>query len=154
LEPPIEVVYLESIQELPSILLKQAPYFTLLLACDASSLADDEILHNLKPLVDVGLVYASAWGPDCSRVHDLVDHIVVLNEFAGDERDYFLMTTWHSHESLEDTTWYFKMCVLPSEQHAFDNFSRVAVAIGNRDWADVIQRSLDKIADGRWEYDD
>jgi hypothetical protein len=153
-EPPIEVVYLESIHELPSILPKQAPYFTLLIACNASLLSDTEIVRSLGPLVERGLVYLCTWGEDCERVHDLADHIIVVNELEGVEEDYLVMTTWHKNDSLEKTTWYFKECALPSEHHVFDNFSCVAVAIGNKDWVDVIQRSLEKIADGRWEYDD
>jgi hypothetical protein len=153
-EPTIEVLRLGSIHELPSILPRQTRYFTLLLACDASGLSDRDIICSVEPLVKRGLVYFSAWGQDCERVHDLVDQIVVRGDLEGVEEDYLLMTTWHRDKPLEDATWYFEECALPSEPHVFGNFSRIAVAVGNKDWADIIEQCLRRIEDGTWEYND
>jgi hypothetical protein len=103
-ETAIEVLPLGSIHELPSIPPRQSRYFTLLLACDASVLSDGDMICGVEPLVKRGLVYLSAWGQDCERVHDLVDQIVVRADLEGVEEDDLLMTTWHTDEPLEDAT--------------------------------------------------
>src|SRR4051812_47720858 len=60
-------------------------------------------------LLGAGCLYMMAWGPNCSSWDDSVD-IANLEEFAYGEipDDRFVMTTWHSNESLRDVFWFSK----------------------------------------------
>jgi hypothetical protein len=58
-------------------------------------------------LVEAGCLYMMAWGPNCSTWGDSMDWSNVLafqNQEIPDEK--FVMTTWHSDESLESVFWF------------------------------------------------
>jgi hypothetical protein len=46
-----------------------------------------------------GVVLVCVFGPDCERVHDVIDELVV-GDASDDSR--FLMTSWHTDETLEE----------------------------------------------------
>lgn len=48
--------------------------FVCLLAWGAAGAPDDVVSRVAKRLPDAGARYVCAWGSDCERVHDLVDH--------------------------------------------------------------------------------
>lgn len=60
-------------------------------------------------LVESGCLYMMAWGPGCSSWDDTVD-MANLEEFDyGDiPEDRFVMTTWHTDESLAYVFWFAK----------------------------------------------
>lgn len=60
-------------------------------------------------IVRSGCLYMMAWGANCSSWDDSVD-IANLEEFKFGEipEDRFIMTTWHSDESLAEVFWYAK----------------------------------------------
>lgn len=55
--------------------------------------------HNalLNRLVDEKLLLFCAVGKDCELWHDIMDEIFVGD---GEERDFFMITTWHTDETL------------------------------------------------------
>jgi hypothetical protein len=62
-------------------------------------------------LVASGCLYALAWGVDCEAWHDDVDHANLTEFDYGDiPDDRFVMTTWHSKQSLSDTFWDAGQC--------------------------------------------
>ncbi len=89
-----------------------SPHFSCLLVCDARSWSDEIILAAADHLLDRGLAYFCAWGPDCERVHDLVDDAILRSEvdgpnyLHGDDERYPVLTTWHSEETLDEALWY------------------------------------------------
>ena len=54
----------------------------------------------LRNLIDSKVLLFSAVGKDCALWHDIMDELFVGN---GDiERDFFMITTWHNNETLDD----------------------------------------------------
>ena len=60
-------------------------------------------------LVRSGCLYMMSWGRSCSSWDDSVD-FANLNQFDYGEipEDKFVMTTWHTNESLEEVFWFAK----------------------------------------------
>jgi hypothetical protein len=116
--------------------------FVCLSAMNASSIRTDELLAFCSRLIDLGCAYYCAWGPDCERVHDIMDELVV-----GDNppETYIgcLMTTWHAKESLAETVDFFLTCTVPDEEYAPAGCSYgLAVAIGSANWARQIEQHV------------
>ena len=51
--------------------------FVCLCAVDASSVPSDELSAFCSQLIDLGCAYFCVWGPDCERVHDTMDRLVI-----------------------------------------------------------------------------
>jgi hypothetical protein len=58
-------------------------------------------------LVRSGCLYFIAWGDECEAWHDSADDANIA-EFEGGEipDNRFVMTTWHSSESLSEALWF------------------------------------------------
>ena len=57
-------------------------------------------------LVDSGCRYMLAWGPDCTTWDDSVDYASIIKHLPEETPDSdFVMTTWHSDQTLEDVFW-------------------------------------------------
>src|SRR4051794_40036211 len=62
-------------------------------------------------LVHSGCLYAVTWGLDCEEWHDSVDDANLTAFDYGDiPDDRFVMTTWHSKESLGEAFWFAGQC--------------------------------------------
>ena len=60
-------------------------------------------------LIQSGCLYMMAWGRGCSSWDDSVDlSNVEAFDFADIPDDQFVMTTWHSDESLAEVLWFSK----------------------------------------------
>jgi len=59
----------------------------------------------LNLLIDEKILLFCAAGKDCELWHDIMDELFVG---FGEERDFFMMTTWHTDESLEDVIGFAK----------------------------------------------
>ena len=107
---------------------------------DATALAAAELGEFCRHLLRSGCAYLCTWGPDCERVHDVMDQAVV-GENPPDTYLGCVMTTWHEKESLIDALEYFFDCTLPDSnlrarrlRLGFDHFGRV-VLLGRGDRA-------------------
>lgn len=122
-----------------------SPHFACLLACDARRWSDQIVLAAARYLLDRGLAYFCAWGPDCERVHDLVDDAILRRELdgpnylQGDDDKYPVMTTWHSEETLDDALSYLLVVAQPHEVYEATCKSRLAISIGNDEWGSEIE---------------
>jgi hypothetical protein len=108
--------------------------FVCLCAIDASSISSDALSGFCSQLVDRGCAYFCAWGPDCERLHDIMDRRVI-----GDNppETYIgcLMTTWHARESLAEAVDFFLTCTVPDDEYAPEGCPfGLAVVIGSPDW--------------------
>jgi hypothetical protein len=114
--------------EFPDRLLLSSPRFACLLAWDASKFSVDVVGRLARKLLDSGAVYICVWGPDCERVHDIIDE-----EGVGPNpppiADRVVMTTWHANERLAEAIWYVLHCY-PDEAYATGCDSTLGVAIG------------------------
>jgi hypothetical protein len=99
-------LYLSAIAEWPARLAEPEPCFVLFLALDASELASEVVRAFADKIAAQGVGYVCAWGPDCSRVHDIFDFALdVDNEELrreADENDATVMTSWHEDEDLDE----------------------------------------------------
>jgi hypothetical protein len=74
------------------------------------------------------------WGPDCQRVHDIIDEMSEPGNDVGVPEDSCIMTTWHDSEPLREALWFFLVNSWPDEH--YENSTRVALAIsvGSSEW--------------------
>jgi hypothetical protein len=116
--------------------------FTCLCAMDASGVSVDDIAALLERLLILGCAYLCAWGPDCDRVHDIMDEIVVGDNPPDTDRG-LVMTTWHTHDTFEETLWFLEQCTFPAEDK-FPNGADLALilCIGNSDLPQAVRDYL------------
>ena len=72
---------------------------------------EDSFRHQLsRSLVDSGCLYTMAWGLDCSLWDDSVDY-ANIEKFGdgGIPDDQFVMTTWHTDDTLEEVVRFAKI---------------------------------------------
>jgi hypothetical protein len=94
-------------------------------------------------IVPIGLCYFCAWGPDCERVHDLFDQVIIPFEIsAQNPLQKLIMTTWHERESLRKAAWFFQNCAWPSEAKLQDDVEWVAISVKNMLWRNKISDTL------------
>lgn len=142
--PVLQILSIDSIEELPNSLTRKSKYFTLLLAWNAPENAQNDLAELLAPIVRSGLAYFCAWGERCEQVHDAIDDSFIEHELEDGEAYPFLMTTWHQEESLEEAFWFFRMVAVPTENFVLANLERFAVAVGNPQWAHEMTANLSK----------
>jgi hypothetical protein len=53
----------------------------------------------LNELIDKKILLFCTVGKDCELWHDVMDEFYVGN---GDERDFLMLTTWHTDQTLEE----------------------------------------------------
>src|SRR5215471_3164812 len=100
-------------ESVPAQLNKLSGKFILLIAVDGTKLTDDQVINVAQNLINLGLCYLCVWGPDCERIHDLFDQVIVqLNPHESCRT--VIMTTWHD-EPLSEAVWYFRNCAWPAE---------------------------------------
>ena len=64
-----------------------------------------------KALVEAGCLHTLAWGIDCSAWDDSVDWAFLEFHDVNDcPEDQFVMTTWHTDETLEEIVEFAKHC--------------------------------------------
>jgi hypothetical protein len=62
-------------------------------------------------IVRSGCLYMMAWGQDCSSWDDSVDYATLRKfDFSEVPDDEFVMTTWHSDDTLDDVFEYDLLC--------------------------------------------
>jgi hypothetical protein len=120
----------------------QKQQFACLCVIDASSIESHELSAFCSRLIDLGCAYFCTWGPDCERVHDIMDEQVIgRNPPATDVG--CLVTTWHAKESLAEAVDFFLTCTEPDEEYAPAGCGHgLAVVVGSTDWATNIERHL------------
>jgi hypothetical protein len=116
--------------------------FVLLLACDARQIKDSVITDFANLMIDRGIAYLCAWGPDCERVHDLFDLTYVMREIGEERRYPHVMTTWHDAESLDEALWFMLFSAYPDEAFADTCGFDLAVSVANDEWGAHIQKRL------------
>jgi len=132
---------LRAIDDFPKGLQLPSPHFALFLAWDARGVPGPTVVELAAIVLDRGLAYLCAWGPDCERVHDLFDEVGSRRD-PGATEETVIMTTWHEDESLDESLWYFLNCALPAEAYLNSCKSWLAVCVGNDEWARTIEMRL------------
>jgi hypothetical protein len=126
-------------EDIPGTLGLPSPYFVCLIAWDATGASDEAVRSVAEKLVGAGCVYACCWGPDCERVHDMIDRIDVERDPGADR---VVMTTWHGRDSLARALWFFLNLTQPDPAYEAGCGCSVAISIGSEQWAAQIQSAL------------
>lgn len=117
--------------------------FICLMAWDARGVSDEAIRRIAARLLDEGAVYLCCWGPDCERVHDLVDAVDIARNPSCEP---VVMTTWHAREPLSDAIWFALNCAYPDVGYEEGCRSVLAISIGNVAWSAEIRAALSRDA--------
>lgn len=137
-------VAIDSPSELSSQLGLPAGNVACLLAWDARGVSAEAVSSLVAPLLRAGASYFVCWGPDCERVHDIIDELASEpdNEF-GIPEDSCIMTTWHDSERLRDALWFFLVNSCPDKNYENSTRAALAIAVGSGEWAAEICKALD-----------
>ena len=110
-------------------------------AMDARSMSADEIGNIANWALAQGAVYLCAWGPDCERVHDIIDE-VACNRNPDETDEDVIMTTWHEDQALDEALWFAVNNAFPAGAYEETCKTLVAIAIGSQDWGSQIAKNL------------
>lgn len=131
--------------EVPSRLALPAGNFVCLLAWDARKVPDRAVIELATRLLGAGACYFVCWGPDCERVHDLIDDVICAAEAAVEVlTDSVIMTTWHDTEPLDEAIFYFLINTWPAEDYEESTHSALAIILGSPLWAAEVAAALDE----------
>jgi hypothetical protein len=82
-ERELFMIEIDRIDQLPADLHLPCRYFACLLAWDATEVSADTIRSVGQKLIGQGAAHFCLWGPDCERVHDLIDELEARRESAN-----------------------------------------------------------------------
>jgi hypothetical protein len=131
-----------SLDNMPENLQLPSKRFVCLLAMDARGLGVNLISALAEKLLNAGCVYFCCWGPDCERVHDIVDDVIVDKGVTPISWGH-VMTTWHSNDSLQEAVEFFLWLAAPNTTHAAHCASALALRVGND--FDVVELELEVV---------
>ena len=106
-------------------------YFAALIVGDATSVSVQEIGQLARSLLDAGCVYFCCWGPDCERVHDVIDEEYASDGITVHDDESTIMTTWHNGDSLEEAVWFALNSAFPDDRFFEECRAVVAICIGD-----------------------
>ena len=125
----------------PENLRNCCPHYICFIVGDASKTADQQIYSFIEQLLQKGMVYMCAWGPDCERVHDIADSVIIEKELECDVQNT-IMTTWHSNESLDEALWSALFTTWPAKAFETTCNSATIIIINNDAWLKHIWQRL------------
>ncbi len=138
----LHVLALPSFTDWPRAFESAGP-FVLFVAADARGAGDEEIKEAARRALTSGCCSVVAWGPECERVHDLFDRVIIDEHFPASETvDNVIMTTWHTRDSFEEALRYFLVCATPAAAYEETCRTWLAVAVGSNAWAGQLEESL------------
>ena|SRR5882762_1657429 len=121
--------------------------FRLFVAADVTSDTTEAISEFTLAALKTGMAYFCAWGPDCSRFHDIVDEVILGDDlgerlFVGQNPEDIIMTTWHERDQLHEALDFFINWAQPAGDFGINSDHWVAVCVNNPEWAAEIRRQL------------
>jgi hypothetical protein len=135
------VLDVSRLDQVPDDLAIGSRYFLCLLALDARGVGDDQVIRAAERLLRQGAVFVCSWGPDCERVHDLVDQVDAgLNPNATD--DSVVLTTWHSDEPLDEALWFLLNAASPAEDYVKECRAALIITMGSPAWSSAARSAL------------
>lgn len=102
----LRYVGVECADDLRAEMLPPRP-FVCLLAWNAEGQPVDVLARVTGTLLDAGCAYACCYGSGCERVHDVADEELVGRTVLECRQWPVVMTTWHTHETLDDVLHFF-----------------------------------------------
>jgi len=115
-------------------------HFTCFCAMDATRFSVEAISEFCSHMLQLGCAYLCTWGPDCERVHDIMDELIV----GGNPPESYIgcvMTTWHAQDSLEEALEFFLFATEPDETYAPHGCDvGLIISVGSTQWAEAIEK--------------
>lgn len=136
----------ESLQDLALAIPAVEGQFVLFLACDGTNLPDEELRAFSVAMLERGIAYLVAWGPDCSRVHYRFDLAEVDRDIDLGLEGPSVMTSWHEDESLEEAFYFFLFNAWPDEAFEDTCNTAIAAAVGNAPWSSRLRQMFSDVA--------
>jgi hypothetical protein len=110
-------------------------HFGVLLICDGRKIQNSTVFTVAERIISQGLAYFCSWGPDCERIHDLFDEVLVGDGSAPPHDDPIVMTTWHD-EPMEEAVWYSLYLSVGAGEYETTCRSWIIVPVEMADWAE------------------
>lgn len=155
LERELYLLELADPDQLPENLNLGSARFACLVAWDARGVGWERVSNFVNRLMDQGLVYICAWGPDCARVHDIFEEEEVVRQLDKEElegvklsteqdkeHEGIYMSTWHDKEPLSETIEFVLSFTQPDEAYAAGCDSTLAIVIGSAEWAAEVREAF------------
>ncbi len=134
---------LSSPSEMPERIEVPSKHFVCLVAWDSRNASVHEIVRLITPLLESGASYFVCWGPDCERVHDVIDETLTGPDSPIVEPDdSCIMTTWHAQEPLEEALFFLLTSASPDAHYEKLTQAVIGVSIGSDVWATEIASAL------------
>jgi hypothetical protein len=132
----------------PSSLQLSSRHFRLLVAADIEKVPAKVVSEFASEALSKGMVYFCAWGPGCSRFHDIVDEEIVADEigerrFVGPNKSDIVITTWHEDDTLEEALDFLATCAYPTDGFASDSELRLVICVRNSGWSRTSREFLE-----------
>jgi hypothetical protein len=87
------------------------------------------------------MVYVCAWGPDCEKVHDAIDRVIIQRN-PDETAKNVVITTWHGKDPISEAVWFFLNCAWPADDYADTCSDWIAAVIGNHAWETEVRAKL------------
>jgi len=130
--------------ELPDLRELPPGHFVCLIAWDARGTTVETISALAEPLLRAGASYLVCWGPDCERVHDVIEQIASHpDDPFGIPDDSCIMTSWHDHDPLREALHFFLRFSWPDEHYFDSTRAGLAISVGSDAWANEILEALE-----------
>lgn len=107
---------------------------------DADEVYSGEIELVAAKLLNQGLAYFGAWGPDCVRVRTVFEAAFERQQDALIEDLPMVSYVSHEDDNLEDTLWEFLNIYFPEEE--FENPRWIAAVVKDKKLAARVQSVL------------
>jgi len=117
-------------------------HFALLLLYDARGVEVTTIGAVATRLIDAGLATFHAWGPDCERVHDIMDELIVARDIRENREYPTIMTSWYPDCPIEEALFSLIISDTIDEAYAATCDTTIIITVGNHDWEREVKRLL------------
>jgi hypothetical protein len=140
------VLYLLSAESSSLVLLTPietgTKHFSCFVAWDARFASTQDISSLARHLLDMGCVYFCCWGPDCERVHDIIDEEYLGDGTSINDDESTIMTSWHDKEPLDEALWFALNAAFPDDRFFEDARALIAICIGSPAWSSRIAQAF------------
>lgn len=130
---------LSNLSNWPSRIELASRHFGVLLLCDGRALSTEILSTVAARIIDQGLAYLCVWGPDCERIHDIFDEVLIGDGAEPSRDNPVVMTTSHD-ESMEEAVWFALYLSVPAGHYEKTCRSWVVASIGQPEWAEEAMR--------------
>ncbi len=136
----VEAVSVSAPADLPHDVLRLHAPTACLVVWDASTATPAEVSQVAAWVIATGPSLVCAWGPDCGRVHDMVDEELVGD--GSNTNSLHVLTTWHRTETLHEALLFAATTERPGRDTSLVQETLLVVCLGSERWSDQVFRCV------------